>query len=96
VSTLAGLPDPSQSAATEQPGGVAPRVDVYRSVIATATAADLPVPQMGSLGPYGWLGWPLVLAWLAGVLLLVAGPQPRRVTKWGLFWGHTAGSRLVA
>lgn len=97
VSTLAGLSDPSLDGSTAEPGSVGSHVDVYRSIVATATAAGVPVPTVGSLGLSGWLGWPLVLMWLTGVLLLVAGPQPRRVTKWGLFWvlGLPAGIGLV-
>jgi hypothetical protein len=76
---------------------VSTRVDVAQSITATAAAAGAPIPLVGPLDPYGWLGWPLVLLTSAGVLLLLAGTQPRRTTKWGLLWilGLPAGIGLV-
>lgn len=97
VSTLAGLSDPSLAPSDGAAAGEGSRVDVAQSITATAAAAGAPVPLVGSLGPYGWLGWPLVLLTSAGVLLLLAGTQPRRTTKWGLFWilGLPAGIGLA-
>ena len=97
VSTLAGLSDPSQEGSTGQPGSMGSQVDVFRSIVATATGAGVLAPRVGWLGVYGWLGWPLAVLSLLALLLLVAGPQPRRVTKWGLFWilGLPAGIGLA-
>ena len=70
---------------TSRPGQVA----VGPSVVATAQAAGQVAPRLASLAG-GWHAWaarwlPLFL-WGLLVALLLAGPQPRRMTKWAVFW----------
>lgn len=59
------------------------------SVVATAQAAGQVAPRLGSLAG-GWHAWatrwlPLFL-WGLLVAVLLASPQPRRMTKWAVFW----------
>jgi hypothetical protein len=82
-----------QLAASASAPGADP-VDVRASVAATAVDAERPQPRFVAPLPVGgemglttlasswlWLG-----LWLLAVLLLAGGPQPRRMTKWGVFW----------
>jgi hypothetical protein len=109
LATLAGLPSPSANGGVEdssagQPGVDASgnvvadaKVDIPRSIEATAHAAGVPVPDQTSLGWAGRLGDPLAVLEFAALILLVMGPQPRRFTKWGQFWllGIPAGVGLL-
>ena len=109
LATLAGLPSPSENGGIEDPSVVQPgfdasgnvvsdaKVDIPRSIEATARAAGAPAPDQTSLGWAGHLGDPLAALEVAALLLLVMGPQPRRFTKWGQFWllGIPAGAGLL-
>jgi hypothetical protein len=109
LATLAGLPSPSGTSEVHDPssawpgfdasGNVVPdvKVDVPRSIEATARADGVPVPAQTSLGWSGHLGDPLAVLEVAALFLLVMGPQPRRFTKWGQFWllGIPAGAGLI-
>jgi hypothetical protein len=69
------------------PGEATGPVDVAATITATAQAAGHPgVVIDGSLGPAEWSALPLGLLVLAALAFLILGPQPRRVTKWGMFW----------
>lgn len=69
------------------PGSDGDAVDVGATIAATSRAAghDRALFQ-SSLGPAQYATIPLVVLSLAALIWLVAGPQPRRVTKWGMFW----------
>jgi hypothetical protein len=61
-------------------------LDLPGTMRATAEGARVPAPDTDSLG------WPALVPGAASVvallalLVLVLGPQPRRLTKWGVFW----------
>jgi hypothetical protein len=71
-------------------------VDLEKTIAATAHAAGVANPSWG-LGPARYLGWPLVVLEIGGVIVLLASAQPRRRTKWGTFWmlGIPAGVGLT-
>ncbi|WP_041291827.1 hypothetical protein [Kineococcus radiotolerans] len=50
----------------------------YPSASYSATVLGLEVP--------GWVGLLTLLQWLGAVLLLIHGPEPRWVSRWGWFW----------
>jgi hypothetical protein len=60
--------------------------DVAATINATADAAGVAPPTYVGIGPVRFAAVPLALVVFAGFLLLVFGRQPRRVTKWGMFW----------
>jgi hypothetical protein len=73
--------------------------DVEQTIAATARSAHQEVPMFtGSIGPLGsaWFAWQLWVVWLLCVVLLLLGPQPRRLTKWGTFWILGVGFGLGA
>lgn len=62
-------------------------VDVPATIRATAATAGVAPPAIDQ--GFGWLSLaavPLGLLTLVLLGLLVLGPQPRRLTKWGMFW----------
>jgi hypothetical protein len=44
----------------------------------------------------GWVGVLVVLQWLGALFLLVNGPDPRRVSRWGWFWLFTVPFGVTA
>lgn len=67
--------------------GSTPRVDEGAEIIAMAERAGVPVVERGWEPTPGGLHWNLGgIAWLAGLFLLVGGPQTRLATRWGWFW----------
>ncbi len=109
LGALTTLPPPSGPTAVDQEPDLAPgldefgnmieapKVDVGRSIEATADASGVAVPDQMSLGWSAHLGDPLGLLLLGAFFVLVMGPQPRRFTKWGQFWllGLPAGAGLL-
>lgn len=109
LGTLTTLPPPARSTAVDQESDLAPgldefgniieapKVDVARSIEATADESGVAVPDRGSLGWSAHLGDPLGLLLLVACFALAMGPQPRRFTKWGQFWllGLPAGAGLL-
>jgi hypothetical protein len=69
------------------PGSPGDATDLSRTIAATWRAAghDAPLFDQG-LGIAGRSATPLGLLTLAALFWIIAGPQPRRVTKWGMFW----------
>lgn len=69
-----------------------PQLDPSASIVTTARSLGAAVPEI--VGPdeltfdrFKWLSW-IVTVLMIG--LLVSGPQPRRMTKWGAFWAYLA------
>lgn len=61
--------------------------DVPATIVATAESAGRTAPTVDAgVGPATWSAVPLWLLGIGALALLVRGPQPRRVTKWGMFW----------
>lgn len=80
---------PQPSSGEPQPVDAFPvqgEVDLDATIAATAQAAGEQQPALGVLGPAQWSAVPLGLLSLGMLGLLVLGGQPRRVTKWGMFW----------
>jgi hypothetical protein len=87
VDSWPGAEDPSTAPADDAalfPASTV--VDIPRTIAATAIAADQPAPNAGLTGPAQWSAIPLPLLTLGFLALLIWGRQPRRVTKWGMFW----------
>ena len=61
-------------------------VDLAATINATAKAAGVASPTYLDMGIARFATIPLALLTIAAFLLLVFGKQPRRVTKWGMFW----------
>jgi hypothetical protein len=61
-------------------------VDIPMTITTTATAAGQRAPGDGLVGPAQWSAFPLAALTLGFLAVLIWGPQPRRVTKWGMFW----------
>lgn len=65
----------------------AARVDERAEIIALAERAGVPVVERDWQPATGGIRWEIAgIAWLTGLCLLVAGPQPRLATKWAWFW----------
>ena len=69
-----------------------PHLDPPASIAKTAQRLGVVAPTMVRPGelPYDRFAW---LTWLATFLmicLMLAGPQPRRTTRWGAFWAYLA------
>jgi hypothetical protein len=61
-------------------------VDLAATINATAKAAGAASPTYLDMGIARFAPVPIALLTIAAFLLLVFGRQPRRVTKWGMFW----------
>jgi hypothetical protein len=61
-------------------------IDVVATINATAKAGGAAPPTYVGMGLVRFAAVPLALVVFAAFLLLVFGRQPRRVTKWGMFW----------
>ncbi len=69
------------------PGSVGDTIDLLATIDATAQAAGVPVPTVDEgLGLAEHSAVPMGLLTLLFLGILVFGPQPRRVTKWGMLW----------
>jgi hypothetical protein len=61
------------------------------SLVAAAREAGHPAPTVTRMSPGDFAAgqlvvWANTLATIAAVVFLIVGPQPRRMTKWGVFW----------
>jgi len=72
--------------------GPPPALDPAASITATARSLGATPPAIVGRGalPFGRIAWlpEGVLFLMIAVMLL--GPQPRRMTRWGAFWAYTA------
>jgi hypothetical protein len=75
-----GIPSPDPGTSVDG------TVDLVATINATAQAAGVPGPTYLDMGIARFATVPLALVTIAAFLLLVFGRQPRRVTKWGMFW----------
>ena len=75
-----GIPSPDPTTAVDG------RVDLVATINATAEEAGVAAPTYLDMGIARFATVPLALVTIAAFLLLVFGRQPRRVTKWGMFW----------
>src|SRR3954449_8611824 len=84
-------------------GAAGKRIDGLGEVMAEANAVNRSTHLVVVPKDRGWR-WVLrglgVLGSIGAFLLLVAGPQPRRVSRWGWFWlfylGRSAGLGILA
>jgi hypothetical protein len=75
-----GIPSPDPETSVDG------TVDLVATINATAKAAGVTSPTYLDMGLARFATVPLALVTIAAFLLLVFGRQPRRVTKWGMFW----------
>ena len=80
----------SQAENPDGSDGMDDDTDATRSGEAVRAAAEATGVTISGAGPWGdrllrwdWLG---AVGWLAMLVMLVTGPQPRRATKWAWFW----------
>lgn len=65
----------------------AARIDERAEIISLAERAGVEVIERDWAPSTGGIRWELGgIAWLAGLFLLIAGPQPRLATRWAWFW----------
>jgi len=76
---------------TSAPGTSAPALDPSASIVKTARSLGVAAPTIVEPGdlPFDHLKWLSLLVTILMVGLLLNGPQPRRMTKWGTFWAYT-------